>query len=747
MSMQLEVVSGEMKGKSFQVTQSVVKVGAEAGNDLLLPEQQISREHAEFRLIGDAWYLIDLGSLNGVTVNGERIHTKTEIFDGDRVSFGPVEVVVRGAKRGKTAPMSTRLNPVAEPAAGRFFIGTGAQAGTKLALAKDRVTIGRDASNDLVVPATTVSAQHAILEWKGDASHLIDLGSTNGTFVNGEKIGTAVLHSGDRIRFDQWEYLYEQLDEAGPTVPRLAGGKGETMPRTVPRANAAAVVGVPIGAPIGAPAASPAVAPAAAVAAEPRIEGRSAPTQPAAAPHPQPRKRGPWLQVAGIIAILLAAVIAGLVVRDKLQRRSAAPAGQTSMPVGGAESAAIPPTTGGQTAEPVAGTPQAIDRLILRTSYATGLAGGILGGGVLTDLDGDGSPDAIAASMGGTVVGISGKGGRDIFRQALGQTIVSAPVLADLDGDGVSEAVVTTKEGEAIAVHRSGRVLWRSNNETGRNAITSSAAVADFTGDGIPDAVVCDVKGVVTILGGDRGWKVRKSQTLKGPFSAGPVVFPSASGATPNIVVAGESGMVYLLDGQSMKDLWQRDVTQPVTTTPVLHDFNDDGTPDVLVGCADASGTLVVLDGRNLQEIRRFRAGSPITAMLLVADLGFDSPTIICGTRDNLVALESSSSAATLWTYRNPSNRPIASAPALFDLDADGRKDVIVGVPDRGLVVLSGATGLEIGAFPAGGDVVSRPAVGDLDGDGNLDIVVTDESGMLTVVTSNRHVSSNAIIS
>jgi pSer/pThr/pTyr-binding forkhead associated (FHA) protein/outer membrane protein assembly factor BamB len=731
MSMQLEVLSGEMKGKSFQVSQNVVKVGAEAGNDLLLPEQQISREHAEFRMIGDAWYIIDLGSLNGVTVNGDRIRTKTEIFEGDRIAFGPVEVVVRGVKRGKTVPMATHPNSklVVETGAGRFFMGTGVHADTKLALAKDRLTIGRDASNDIVVPATTVSAQHAVLERTGEESVLTDLSSTNGTYLNGTKIGSAVLHAGDRVRFDQFEYIYQELDKAGQTMPRVANGKGETQPRTVPRAGMA-----------------PAVE---ALIEEPRAQGRSAPTQPVEEPIHRPRQRGPWLQVAGIVAVLLAAAIVGLVVRDRLQGRgNRGAAVPSSMQEGAAAPAAVPSPSVNQVSEPGAAGGQEIDRLILRTSFATALAGGIHGGSVLDDLNGDGAPDAIAASRGGTVVGISGKGGHDLFRQELGQTILSSPVLADFDRDGVAEVVVTTKEGQAIAVHRSGRVLWKSEGETGRIPINGSAAVADYTGDGIPDAVVCDVNGTVTVLNGDRGWRVRKSQTLKGPFTAGPVVFPATTGTTPNIIVASESGMVYLLDGQTMKDLWQRDVIHPVATTPVLYDFNDDGTPDVLVGCADASGTLVVLDGRNLQEIRRFRAGSPITAPPLVADLGFASPSIICGTKNKTVVLDPSSPSSTaLWSFLNPSVRPIASSPALFDLDADGRKDVILGVPELGLVVLSGATGKEIGAFATTGDVVSRPAAGDLDGDGNLDIVVTDESGKLTVVTSNRHVSSNSIVS
>src|SRR5262245_6015191 len=62
-------------------------------------------------------------------------------------------------------------------------------------------TIGRVPSNDIVIDHPTVSAQHASLTKSPTGYHLIDVGSTNGTQINGVSITDAELHDGNEIRF------------------------------------------------------------------------------------------------------------------------------------------------------------------------------------------------------------------------------------------------------------------------------------------------------------------------------------------------------------------------------------------------------------------------------------------------------------------------------------------------------------------------------------------------------------------
>jgi pSer/pThr/pTyr-binding forkhead associated (FHA) protein len=77
--------------------------------------------------------------------------------------------------------------------------------GVSTALAKPSVTIGRLPECDVVVDDAGVSRQHARIRRTEGGFVLTDLGSTNGTMVNGEPIQEHVLEHGDRITIGETE--------------------------------------------------------------------------------------------------------------------------------------------------------------------------------------------------------------------------------------------------------------------------------------------------------------------------------------------------------------------------------------------------------------------------------------------------------------------------------------------------------------------------------------------------------------
>src|SRR5512147_3259149 len=72
-----------------------------------------------------------------------------------------------------------------------------------LVLSRDPLTIGRHLTNQLVVDVPTVSSEHAIIEYRAGIYHLIDRGSRNGSFVNGQRIDEIDLADGDLIRLGE----------------------------------------------------------------------------------------------------------------------------------------------------------------------------------------------------------------------------------------------------------------------------------------------------------------------------------------------------------------------------------------------------------------------------------------------------------------------------------------------------------------------------------------------------------------
>lgn len=73
-------------------------------------------------------------------------------------------------------------------------------------------TIGRSPGAELIVDAALVSRLHCQLTATADALHVKDLGSTNGTFVNGTRIQAAQLKDGDKLAVGRLELIVSRSD-------------------------------------------------------------------------------------------------------------------------------------------------------------------------------------------------------------------------------------------------------------------------------------------------------------------------------------------------------------------------------------------------------------------------------------------------------------------------------------------------------------------------------------------------------
>jgi pSer/pThr/pTyr-binding forkhead associated (FHA) protein len=80
-----------------------------------------------------------------------------------------------------------------------LIVQRGPQTGKTWLLPNGGTTIGRDPSNDIVLDDITVSRNHCDIELSGDQLVLIDLGSTNGTYVNDKRADRHQLAPGDRL--------------------------------------------------------------------------------------------------------------------------------------------------------------------------------------------------------------------------------------------------------------------------------------------------------------------------------------------------------------------------------------------------------------------------------------------------------------------------------------------------------------------------------------------------------------------
>lgn len=92
----------------------------------------------------------------------------------------------------------------------RLRIEAGAGAPNEIPLTRDVLSIGRSSSSDVRLDDSGVSRRHAEVRLEGDDVVLVDLGSTNGTNVNGRGVERARLASGDRIELGSTVLVYER---------------------------------------------------------------------------------------------------------------------------------------------------------------------------------------------------------------------------------------------------------------------------------------------------------------------------------------------------------------------------------------------------------------------------------------------------------------------------------------------------------------------------------------------------------
>ena len=122
----------------------------------------------------------------------------------------------------------------------KFQIFRGDELVREEVLNQDVIKVGKLASSHLRIDDETVSRMHAVIEIAGpDGVSLIDLGSTRGTTVNGERITKTRLQSGDEIMFGDARVVVTFL-QAAETTPVPAAAYGQPRPGPVARAGAQA---------------------------------------------------------------------------------------------------------------------------------------------------------------------------------------------------------------------------------------------------------------------------------------------------------------------------------------------------------------------------------------------------------------------------------------------------------------------------------------------------------------------------
>ncbi|HKV49883.1 MAG TPA: FHA domain-containing protein [Gemmatimonadaceae bacterium] len=216
-------------GREYVVPDSGLVLGRDPTCDVVVPAGEVSRKHAVITVADDGYAITDM-SANGLSVNGERVASSSQLVRGDVIKVGTEEFRFH-ADAAPARPVLATLE----------VMSTGVLQGRSFEIRSSLTHIGRGEHNDVVLADDSVSDSHAELHSRDDGWYVVDMGSTNGTYVGGRRIlGEARLEGAPDLRVGGIKFIFGATGAdagmgkasdalaAGAAAPDAGSGAGQT---------------------------------------------------------------------------------------------------------------------------------------------------------------------------------------------------------------------------------------------------------------------------------------------------------------------------------------------------------------------------------------------------------------------------------------------------------------------------------------------------------------------------------------
>lgn len=203
-----------------------VTIGRLTTNDLVIDDPMVAETHMEVLVEHEQLTLKNLVPTKPVKINGSEVTGMCTLKPNDVITLGAIELQVIDPKREPKEAVVEAANPTQLRAPSLKTTGWALKA-NHTALAnrvfpvKELSVVGRATECDISLAAAHLSRRHAQLQVQDGLLYVKDLGSANGTFLNGKQVTEARVKRGDELRFDTLSFgVIGPADDLAQTTVR-----------------------------------------------------------------------------------------------------------------------------------------------------------------------------------------------------------------------------------------------------------------------------------------------------------------------------------------------------------------------------------------------------------------------------------------------------------------------------------------------------------------------------------------------
>jgi pSer/pThr/pTyr-binding forkhead associated (FHA) protein len=222
----------QINDRQFALRVGETRVGGGADADVLVPGSDASVQAVVDLSRENAVSIRRAGATALVRVNGVQLGAEpTPLIHGDKIEVAGAELFYGDDRKGGSTQFISSVSlpdfqKLRQPAPGKATLATGGRVislvdGREYTIPAAGISFGRDAGCDVVIPSSEVSRRHAEIS-PGDVGYVLADTSTNGIFVNGQRVDAMqVLGRGDVVRIgtEEFRFYADQVSNAAPAAP------------------------------------------------------------------------------------------------------------------------------------------------------------------------------------------------------------------------------------------------------------------------------------------------------------------------------------------------------------------------------------------------------------------------------------------------------------------------------------------------------------------------------------------------